>query len=91
MVGVTSGHLCQRHVDVLVLTKFNTCPGVTGKYSGTFAGISAAALLAVTTAVESMVTRKSSSFEVSINVIIVMISYDSKRPLHSPDVNRPKC
>jgi hypothetical protein len=35
-------------VDVLM--KFNTCPGVKQKYSGTFAGMSAAALVAVTTA-----------------------------------------
>ena len=40
---------------MLVLVKFNTWPGVTAKYSGVLAGISAAALLAVTTAVESMV------------------------------------
>ena len=31
--------------------KLSTCPGEQAKYSGTFAGISAAALLAVTTAV----------------------------------------
>jgi hypothetical protein len=43
---------------VLVLMKFNTWPGVAAKYSGTFAGISAAALLAVTTAVLSMVARR---------------------------------
>jgi hypothetical protein len=40
--------------------KFNTCPGVTAKYSGTFAGISAAEVFAVTTAVESMVTHRAS-------------------------------
>jgi hypothetical protein len=40
--------------------KFNTWPGVTQKYSGTLAGISAEALLAVTTAVESMVTQRAS-------------------------------
>jgi hypothetical protein len=40
-------------VLVLVLMKFNTCPGVTVKYSGTFAGIRVA-LLAVTTVVLSM-------------------------------------
>jgi hypothetical protein len=38
--------------------KFNTCPGVTQKYSGTFAGTSAEALLAVTTALLSMVTHR---------------------------------
>jgi hypothetical protein len=37
---------------VLVLMKFNTWPGVTAKYSGTFAGTSAEALFAVTTAVK---------------------------------------
>jgi hypothetical protein len=46
-------------VDVLM--KFNTWPGVTQKYSGTLAGISAEALLAVTTAVESMVTQRASA------------------------------
>jgi len=40
--------------------KFNTCPGITQKYSGTFAGINAEALLAVTTAVESIVTQRAS-------------------------------
>jgi hypothetical protein len=45
---------------VLVLVKFNTWPGVTAKYSGVLAGISAAALLAVTTAVESMVIQRAS-------------------------------
>jgi hypothetical protein len=40
--------------------KFNTWPGVTAKYSGVLAGISAAALLAVTTAVESMVIQRAS-------------------------------
>jgi hypothetical protein len=34
--------------------KLSTCPGEQVKYSGTFAGISAAALLAVTTAVEAL-------------------------------------
>jgi hypothetical protein len=40
--------------------KFNTCPGVTVKYSGTFAGMNTAALLAVTTAVLSMVAQMGS-------------------------------
>jgi hypothetical protein len=44
-------------VLVLVLMKFNTWPGVTQKYSGTFAGSSADALLAVTTAVEPIVSQ----------------------------------
>jgi hypothetical protein len=43
-------------VDVLI--NDNTCPGVTVKYSGTLAGTNAAALLAVTTAVESSVAHK---------------------------------
>jgi hypothetical protein len=38
----------------------NTWPGVTQKYSGTLAGISAEALLAVTTAVLSMVAQRAS-------------------------------
>jgi hypothetical protein len=38
--------------------KFNTCPGETAKYSPTaFAAMSADALFAVTTAVESSVTH----------------------------------
>ena len=41
--------------------KFNTCPGLHPKYAGTFAGISAAAPLAVTTAAESMVTHNASA------------------------------
>jgi hypothetical protein len=45
---------------VLVLMKFNTWPGVTAKYSDTFARISAVALLAVTTAVLSMVAHRAS-------------------------------
>jgi hypothetical protein len=40
--------------------KFNTWPGVTAKYSGTFADTSAEALFAVTTAVESRVTQRAS-------------------------------
>jgi hypothetical protein len=45
----------------------NTCPGVTEKYSGAaFAGISAEALLAVTTAVLSMVIH-------SANVLVMRI------------------
>ena len=40
-------------VQVLVLMKFNTWPGVTAKYSGTLAVPNAAALLAVTTAVRA--------------------------------------
>jgi hypothetical protein len=47
-------------VLVLVLMKFNTCPGVTAKYSGTFADINAAALLAARTAVESIVAHRAS-------------------------------
>jgi hypothetical protein len=47
-------------VDVLVLMKFNTWPGVTAKYSGTFAGTTAEALFAVTTAVKSRVTQRAS-------------------------------
>jgi hypothetical protein len=43
---------------VLVLMKFNTCPGVTAKYSPTwFAAINAEALFAVTTAVLSRVAQ----------------------------------
>jgi hypothetical protein len=45
---------------VLVPMKFNTCPGVTQKYSGTLAGISAAELLAETPAVLSMVAQSAS-------------------------------
>jgi hypothetical protein len=45
---------------VLVLMKFNTWPGVTQKYSGTFAGMSAEALFVVTTAVLSMVAQSAS-------------------------------
>ena len=40
--------------------KLSTCPGVTVKYSGTLAGISTEALLAVTTAVLSMVAQMAS-------------------------------
>jgi hypothetical protein len=40
--------------------KFNTCQGVTQKYSGAFAGINAEALLAVTTAVLSIVIQSES-------------------------------
>jgi hypothetical protein len=40
--------------------KLSTCPGLHPKYSGVFAGISVAELLAVTTAVESMVTQSAS-------------------------------
>jgi hypothetical protein len=47
-------------VLVLVLMKFNTCPGVQVKYSGTLAGMNAAELLAVTTAVLSMVIHRAS-------------------------------
>ena len=44
-----------------MLMKFNTCPGVTAKYSGgALACTNAAALFAVTTAVESMVTHRAS-------------------------------
>jgi hypothetical protein len=39
--------------------KFNTCPGVTQKYSGLLAGTSAEALFAMT-AVESMVIQRAS-------------------------------
>lgn len=43
---------------VEVLIKLSTCPGVTVKYSPTaFAAMSADALFAVTTAVESTVTH----------------------------------
>jgi hypothetical protein len=44
-------------VDVLVLMKLRTWPLVTAKYSGTLAGISVAALFAVTTAVLPMVAQ----------------------------------
>jgi len=44
-------------VDVDVEMKLRTCPEVTAKYSGTFAGMNAAALLAVTTAVEPIVAQ----------------------------------
>jgi hypothetical protein len=44
----------------LVLMKFNTCPGVQVKYSGALAGMNAAELSAVTTAVLSMVIHRAS-------------------------------
>ena len=45
------------NVDVLVLMKFKTCPGLTVKNSGRFAGIRVAEEFAVTTAVESTVAQ----------------------------------
>jgi hypothetical protein len=45
---------------VLVEIKLSTCPEVTIKYSGKLAGINAAALLAVTTAVEPIVAHSAS-------------------------------
>ena len=44
-------------VLVLVEMKFNTCPDVTAKYSGTFAGKYVAELFAVTTWVEPIVAH----------------------------------
>ena len=47
-------------VDVLVLMKLSCWPGVTAKYSGVFADINVAELLAVTVAVVSNVAQMAS-------------------------------